>query len=659
MALQEDFSQLTHPQIVEKIKDQMKSNPNFLDYDFDGSRLRVLIDAMAYSTLYQAAYANAAVSETWRPLARNRQSVVQLAQNIGYIPSSITAGTALVNISAKRTGGPVNPFVTLKRGCRFSGQLDAKTYKFVLTKDIDLILGAGNLYHASDVTIAQGMLVKNTYTWEANQRIVLKAINVDRRYTSLYINGKEWLLADNAARNKANNVFYMRETLEGWTEVYFGVGDINENENMFIGGDTPNVGDSIIVEYLTTDGAEANGTSEFKIISSIPNHILDVTSYSRACSGGDDAEYIEDIRSRSDKMFQSQNRCVTPLDYETFIKHEFDTMLDAVRCWTQRGDYGYAYIAAKPKQGLLLTNEQITAITKYITKYNVSVVAPKFISPVYIFINHTIDVDYDPNLLDTTVEDLKANIIQSISNYYSMNIDSFDDSYQNSKLTREIDNTHKCILGTRCDIDIVKEFEKTAWWNLSRGSSISTTIDAFSAANYGGLSTYEFTYDEYDDSTVPPIFQRSHKLQVMITESDKLILGPFTPTKLPDNTYVPSPIVPCDDLPGISGLYTDDDFVLPDILKDQDPNLILACKYYLIGSVERDVYGETKFTQINFDDQVHSFRWDVNNIKDDYIRYKLVITDTSVYPSQGEIIVFDPALRPEYITLTPKSITTT
>ncbi len=664
MSLQEDFSALNITQIKEKIKDQMKSNPNFLDYDFNGSRLNVLIDALAYSTLYQGAYANSAVAETWRQLAKTRQAVSQLAQNVGYIPSSITAGTAKINISARLTSGH-REFVTLPRGCRFSGQLGTKTYKFVLPKAINLIGTNGVDFSAQSVTIAQGMLYKNTYSWTANQRLVIKAINVDRDYTTVTINGQEWRLSDNAARqHSTGNVFYMRETLDGWTEVYFGVSDANVanyDKSMFIGGNTPAIGDSIVIEYLVTDGEAANGTGDFKVISSLANFILDVPSYESVCANGAPAEDIEKIRTRSDKMWQAQNRCVTPLDYETFIMHEFDNMLDSVRCWTQRGDYGYAYIAAKPKGALMLTNEQISAISRYITKYNVSVVSPKFVSPIYIFINHSIDVDYDPNLLDITIEDLKSKIIESISRYYDINIDSFEDSYQNSKLTCEIDKTHKCILGTRCDIDIIKEFDKNAWWNLSKGSSISTVIDDYTIENLGGLSTYAFEYDEYDNSVTPPIFQRSHQLQVILTESDKLILGPFTPTQVPVSPayptgYMPSPIIVCDEIVDVSGEYIDRDFVQPSMLNGQPQALLDACKYYLIGKVDRNVYGETKLTQINFDDQTSRFRWDMNGIKDDYIRYKLSISDTSVYPSQGEIIVFDPNIRPEYVTLTPRPV---
>ena len=44
------FTNLDFDQIKTQIKDYLRANSNFTDFDFEGSNLSVLIDALAYNT---------------------------------------------------------------------------------------------------------------------------------------------------------------------------------------------------------------------------------------------------------------------------------------------------------------------------------------------------------------------------------------------------------------------------------------------------------------------------------------------------------------------------------------------------------------------------------------------------------------------------------
>ena len=658
MSLTTDFSSLTFETIKDQIIAQLKNSDAFFDYEFTGARLNALVDALAYTVLYGGAYANASVIESWRQLAVQRSSVVQHAQNVGYVPSSKIASIAHAKIELTRTTpDPLIPYVTIPRGTRFSGQKGSSTYPFVLADDFT-ILGVNQ--YQSIIPLVQGRFLSETVNWTATSRIFIKDANTDRRYTKVTVNGEVWKKSDNAARvDSKSKVFYMRETLEGWTEIYFGVSNLVDisgqlDMSVYIGGKTPDVGDTIVIEYLVTDADAANDTNSFKIISSISGFSVTVTSLPdtsevrNSAQGGADKEDIERIRAVSDKMWQAQGRCVVPSDYENFILSEFSSFISAIKCWTQRGNYGVAYIAIKPKNGLELSKTQKTEISTYLEKYNVSTVQPLIIAPVYIFINHIIDVDYDPNLLDITVEQLKQNVIKSMDSYYTNTVNDFGIAYQTSKLLSEIDATHKSILGSSCEIDVVKELQKDMFWSgLTKGSTLSAPTEP------RGIITAPFTYNEYD-TTDPeyPMFVNTHELKIFSTDSNKLIIGPFLPTAAGID-WVECEIVVNDILYNEldHGAFDEPEYYSNDIAYTS------KVKYYVIGSyITETGSGGSSFTQDNFDSSEDKYRWDSKYLDETSITYFIKVKETSIYPAQGEIIVFDQYLRPEYITLTPHAI---
>lgn len=657
MSLTTDFSPLSFQDIKDQITTQLKNSDAFFDYEFTGSRLNALIDALAYTVLYGGAYANAAVIESWRQLAVQRPSVVHHAQNNGYVPASKVASNATVEIKLTRQVPSTQPYVIVQRGTKFSGQKGTATYPFVTTEDITILGATPFQEFEQNILISQGRFLSQTVNWTATSRIFIKDVNTDRRFTKVTVNGETWKKADSAPRihdEDNTKVFYMRETLEGWTEIYFGVSNLvaidgQQDLSMFVGGKTPQPGDTIVIEYLVTDGEDANDADQFKITSTVSGYSAVVTPTAvDAATGGSPEEDIERIRSVSDKMWQAQGRCVVPSDYENFIMAEYSYFIDAIRCWTQKGVTGYAYIAIKPKNALTLTESQIEQIGNYLKKYNVSTVEPRILkAPVYIFINHTIEIDYDPNLLDITESQLQQNVIVSMENYYKNSINNFGDGYQTSKLLAAIDATHKSILGSSCDIDVVKEFTRDVFWTeLTKGSFLSApTVTR-------GISAAAFTYDEYDDTVNPPLFVNTHELKVFSSDSHKLVIGPFLPTAVPGGWTA------CTINPGLVE-YTLRDFDEPvdDYYDQNDVDYVAEVKYYELGTcIETDGSGGTTFTQYKFGSAAPMHRWNKTWLVEDSIKYYITVTENSIYPAQGEIIAFDQYLRPEYIKLTPHAI---
>ena len=93
------FSNLDFDQIKTSIKDYLRSNSNFSDFDFEGSNFSVLIDTLAYNTYITAFNTNMAVNESFLDSATVRRNVVSLASNIGYLPRSRKASKATISFS--------------------------------------------------------------------------------------------------------------------------------------------------------------------------------------------------------------------------------------------------------------------------------------------------------------------------------------------------------------------------------------------------------------------------------------------------------------------------------------------------------------------------------------------------------------------------------
>ena len=273
------------------------------------------------------------------------------------------------------------------------------------------------------------------------------------------------------------------------------------------------------------------------------------------------------------------------------------------------------FIAIKPVDALSLSNSQITAITAYLKDYNVSTITPKIVTPIYIFIDHTIEVDYDVNQLKITQQQLKQNIINQIQLYYTENVATFSDGFHVSKLLPYIDGTDDSILGSSCDIGVVKEFSVPRFFDLD------TTISMGDSIQTRGLESKTFTFNEIDEALSPQL-QATFDLHVESTDSGFLVIGPFPPTS---QAYV-------------GELYNVNDFNSYDGTN----------KWYKIGQIS---YVLGTWSLDDFSD-VSRNRFEIDSIDDDTIKFSASIDESDVYTQDGELIIFEPDLRPEYINIT-------
>ena len=148
------YTNLDFDQIKTSIRDYLRANTNFTDYDFEGSNLSIIIDALAYNT-------NMAANECFLDSATLRENVVSLARNIGYVPRSRRAARARISFIV--SGLLETSTLTLNSGIICNGSGDNTNYIFCIPEDITIpvVNGVGQF---NNIEIYEGNFVSQNFT---------------------------------------------------------------------------------------------------------------------------------------------------------------------------------------------------------------------------------------------------------------------------------------------------------------------------------------------------------------------------------------------------------------------------------------------------------------------------------------------------------------
>lgn len=615
------FKGATFDEIKSDLIDWLGNQDEFKDYDFTGSRLNVLTDLLAYCTLYIQQFSNSALFESFIRTAVLRSSVVQHAQDMGYMPDSRTASSTTLLLKATN---PLNPTsIRIPRGTKFVGTVErTDNYPFVTLDDITIIRGQNNTYE-SLVNVYQGRIVRTELKFDGISQILIRDPNIDRSKVRVWVDGSPWVDWTNNSMvdiSGASNVFYMRETVDQTTEIFFGEGEASTEiaggalVANYIGGLKPNIGSTIVIEYLSTRGEPANGSRDFAYTDTLQNIVItDLIENPTndadyvGTQGGGDPEDIERIRELAPVMRESQRRCVTATDYESFVSHKFGSVVQAVQCFTDSEKRGYAFIAIKPKQGLRLTTVQKEDIENYLSQYNLAPITPAVIDPNYMYIKSKIKVTYNLSELYNSEEWLRGQIIDSIDRYYTDEVEIFNKNFSKSKMLTRVDSSDDSIIGSSAEISLVREadnFFKTPMAGISFQNAISKGSVNSSTINFTKNNvTYEVNY-------------------VSTSQTDKILIGPFANGDIPTSEY--------------SG----NDFTKTTVGGRN--------KYYEVGTVDYAL------NVINFD--LGILPVPAESFAGAYIEIEALPVDDTIFAKDGTLIVFENDLRQQYTAITLEAI---
>ncbi len=479
------ISDLDFNSIKNNLKNYLRSQSEFQDFDFEGSGMSVLLDILAYNTHYMGYYLNMVGNEAFLDTAQIRNSVVSLAKMIGYTPRSSQGATTKINVVATPAPGSEDTtaeVITLDRYTRLIGaDINGINYPFV-TLYSNTSTKTNGTFNFANVVIRQGEVVSRQFEMNAEnarRRFRIPSANVDT--STLIVTVQE---SPTNTFTTIYNVYDDITQVKGNTAAYF----IEENTDSSyvvqfgddVVGKKPKNGSVITITYLDTVGAPANSINTFSFVDRVGGKFSSnvIVASSSPTYGAADKENIEDIRFIAPYYYSTQNRAVTVDDYSTLILKDFP-FVDSVAIWGGEDNdpviYGKVFLSLKPKENYFLTNlEKETIKEQLIKTRNILTVIPEIIDPDFTYILIKGTAYYNPSATQLSSDTIKEYIKASISDYRDSDLLTFNSTFRKSKLQTFIENSEKSITGSDLRIQLQKRI--TLDTNFTRNYVIRTNV---------------------------------------------------------------------------------------------------------------------------------------------------------------------------------------
>jgi hypothetical protein len=506
-----NITDLDFENIADNLKNYLKGQEQFKDYNFEGSSMSVLIDLLAYSSHIGAINTNIAASELFLDSAQIRKNVVSRAKDLGFVPSSESCSTAIVNLEMKqvRNADGTSPTTTemqLLRGTTFVTVYDGSSYNFVVTTTKRPTQN-GTSYNYNDVSIVQGTYATDSFIFDnqlANPKFVLSNERVDKGKMIVSVTSggatETYTLSTGISNiTTTSTVYYAQENEEGYIEIYFGDGTL---------GKSLLDGDVIDVTYIIVDQDHANGASQFAlngVVNGFTNHA--VTNVSPA-SGGAEKESIESIKFKATKFYTSQNRLVTLNDYKAKVQ-EYYPNADAVAVWggedNDPPEYGKVFVALKPQNSDYLSDTEKSLVTKKLNDLNMLTVRPKIIDAEIVKILISCVFKYNENATDLSIGELEAIVNTAIQKFDTDNLQNFDSIFRHSNLLKSVDESNTAVLSNTCNIRLRKnnaiKVGETKGYNVLFGNQLYNPHTGHNMDS-GGITTTTGFYVQGDSVNI-------------------------------------------------------------------------------------------------------------------------------------------------------------
>ena len=461
------FTNLDFDQIKTSIKDYLRTNSDFTDFDFEGSNFSVLIDTLAYNTYITAFNSNMVVNESFLDSATVRENVVSLARNIGYVPRSKSAAKATISFDIDSNDTTEVSTVTLKAGLVCIGSSNDITYTFSVPEDITTIVipqfdggGSRTGYTASfnSIEVFQGTLIRKSFTVDGSldQRFILDNPSIDTSTIVVYVKddpsgadkGTLFTQVDNILNIDSNSpTFLIQEVQDEKYELLFGDGIFGRKiEN----------GKTINVTYLVTDGREGNGPAFFSYAGNIENDSGSTSTLTStptisvvsAASNGGDIESVDSIKYFAPRLYSSQYRAVTARDYEAIIQQIYPNTESVSVVGGEEIDppqFGTVFITIKPKNGDFVSDFDKTQILSDLKNYSLTGINQKIVDLKVLHIELESFIYYDSSRVKS-VNELKTRVTNGLTTYSrSTDVNKFGGRFKYSKILSVIDNIEDSI----------------------------------------------------------------------------------------------------------------------------------------------------------------------------------------------------------------------
>ncbi len=487
------FTNLDFNTLRVQIKDYLRSNSNFSDFDFEGSNFSVLIDTLAYNSYITSYNTNMAVNESFIDSATLRENVVSLARNIGYVPRSTKSSVAKINFNVNAPDGA--NVVKLSKGLVALGSVQGGNYIFSIPDDIIVTPDSRGIASFSNISIYEGNYLTKTFvvnSSQTNQRYILPNANIDTSSIRVEVEEKGSTQVYNAYTNifdvnAESRLFLFQEIDDERYQIMFG-------DNVL--GRKPANGAKIRVSYIVTNGGDGNNAANFNFsgrltyISSgtdkdITSGISLITTTQKS-ENGDSIESVDNIKYLAPRVYASQYRAVTPNDYKSLIPFLYPN-IDSVSAYggeeLDPPEFGKVYITVKPKNGEVLSEVVKDSIKNDLKKYTVAGIKQEFLDLKYLYVEFNSTVSFDTGFVSDKLN-LQSRILSAIETYArSSDINSFGGRLKYSKLLSQIDRVDSGITSNITTLimrrDLKPSYNQIATYEICYGNVFHADLEGF------------------------------------------------------------------------------------------------------------------------------------------------------------------------------------
>ena len=486
MATSIKSTELDFDTIKSRLKDYLRAQDEFQDYDFEGSGLSNLLDVLAYNTHFNGLLANFALNESFLNTAQLRSSMVSHAEALGYIPRSYTSSKALVNLSLSITALTRPTSIALPRGTSFTTTVAGESYTFSTLETYNATDDGSGVYNfvtrASETSIPIYEGITKTKTFfvgevDESQVYVIPDVTADTKSLQVRVYdtaGSSSFVAytnlKDAVRVTADSTYYqIKEVPNGYYEVLFGDGVST--------GKRPVAGNKIVITYLSTVGPAADGAQTFTPSADLRvggfDYPITITT-DAVSSNGTLKESIESIRQNTPIAFASQKRMVVAEDYKAQILANYSAYLDDVIAWSGADNdpvvYGKVYVGLKFKDNIAEDTQaevKTDIINTLSANFAVMSIDTDFTDPVETYLELQVNFNLDPDLTDRTPRATETLVKSLVQDYIDTNLKQFGKVFRRSLILTQIDDLDQAILNSRMAVKVQQRFTPVTGQSLS------------------------------------------------------------------------------------------------------------------------------------------------------------------------------------------------
>ena len=502
------FTSLDFDQIKAQIKDFLRSNSNFSDFDFEGSNFSVLIDTLAYNTYINSFNANLVANESFLDSATIRENVVSLARNIGYVPRSKTAAIATINIGNINLG-PTNDntpnFLKLRAGLVCVGNADNTTFTFSIPEAISsarvVKIGSNSFAQFDDISVYEGTFLSRQFPvvdTSVDQRFIIDSPNIDSSTLRVFITPdgetvqRKYSQVDNILKlSKDSEIYLTQEVQDEKYEILFGDG---------LFGKKLESGTTVVATYIVTDGADGNGPTSFSFQGTFtkpdgtfftPVDNITVTTL-RNASNGSNVEDVSSIKYLAPRLYSAQYRAVTPRDYEAIIADIFPQTESVSVIGGEELDppqFGKVQISIKPKNGTFVSDFDKTQIKNKLKSYSIAGINSEIVDLKILYVEIDSTVYYNPAQV-LSENGLRTSIVTALNDYANnVEINKFGGRFKYSKINQLIDRVENGITSNITKVIIRRDLKallnQFAQYELCFGNQFNINPAGFNIKSTG------------------------------------------------------------------------------------------------------------------------------------------------------------------------------